>query len=68
MIILKGKPGDIKHLDNLGAGPIEIRILAIDNGEVQLAIGPGPRQPGTANDRRSYRCTDLPLFLRKQAD
>lgn len=68
MIILRGKPGDIKRVDNI-TSPVEIRILAIENGEVQLAVGPGPRsQPGTANDSRSYRCTDLPLFLRKQAD
>lgn len=68
MIILRGKPGDIKQVDNI-AGPIEIRILAIENGEVHLAVGPGPRsQAGGAADSRSYRCTDLPLFLRKQAD
>ena len=67
MIILRGKPGDIKQVDNI-AGPIEIRILAIENGEVQIAVGPGPRNQTAAADTRSYRCTDLPLFLRKQAD
>jgi hypothetical protein len=67
MLILKGKPGEIKQVDNLTTGPIEIRILAIENGEVQFAIGPGPR--------RSYALVppddvplDIPAFLRKQAD
>jgi hypothetical protein len=68
VIILRGKPGETKHVDNLGPGPIEIRILAIENGEVQLAVGPGPRTAHDAEaDRRSYRCTDL-MMLRKQAD
>lgn len=68
MIIIRGKPGDIKQVDNI-SGPIEIRILAIENGEVHLAVGPGPRsQPVINIDTSSYRCTDLPLFLRKQAD
>lgn len=68
MIILRGKPGDIKQVDNI-TGPIEIRILAIENGEVHLAVGPGPRNHPVINiDSCSYRCTDLPLFLRKQAD
>jgi hypothetical protein len=68
VIILRGKPGETKNVDNLGPGPIEIRILAIENGEIQLAVGHGPRiSNGTEADRRSYRCTDL-MMSRKQAD
>ncbi|MCK7495206.1 MAG: hypothetical protein MZW92_31995 [Comamonadaceae bacterium] len=63
VIVLRGKPGDVKHVDNLGTGPVEIRIVAIENGEVQFEVGAGKNDAG----RRSCCCTDL-MMLRKQAD